>query len=442
MRVSRSSLIRLVRALPDPESKPVRVLGVDDFAFRRGHTYGTILVDIDTHRPIDLLDTREAGPLRAWLEAHPEVRVICRDRAGAYTEAASTAAPDATQVADRYHLWANLVRAVEECLMHHRTALAEPLEPAEPAISAQAEDEVAEPLRSQGKMVTRARAHHHRLVHKLLAEGHSLREVTRQLGWSRNTVRRYANAERWENMVTPHRPRPSKLDPYRTYLNSQWRTGRTNVRHLYAEIAAMGYTGSYATTAAYLARFRPGAPEKSTVPRSVAPTVREVTGWMTRRPTSLGENERLRLKALLARSRPLETAHELVTAFARMLTDRTGQDLPTWIEAALAAELPGLRRFAKGLTKDFDAVTAGLTLPYNSGAVEGHVGRLKALKRQMYGRANLDLLKIRVLLDRLPQSVCPGHAITPSSSRSQPRQPPMSFQAISSERRIERSAYS
>jgi transposase len=121
---------------------------------------------------------------------------------------------------------------------------------------------------------------------------------------------------------------------------------------------------------------------------------------MARHPTSLDEDDRLRLKALLARSRPLTMASALVSSFAEMLTARTGQNLPEWIEATLAADLPGLRRFAKGLAKDFDAVTAGLTLPYNSGAVEGNVGRLKALKRQMYGRANLDLLRIRVLLDR------------------------------------------
>jgi transposase len=269
MRASRSSLIRLVRALPEPEVGPVRVLGVDDFAFRRGHTYGTILVDMDTHLPIDLLDTREAGPLRAWLEAHPEVEVICRDRAGAYTEAASTAAPDATQVADRYHLWANLVRAVEECLMHHRTALAESLELAETAGQTQAGDEATEPRRSQGRMATRARAHH-RLVHELLAEGHSLREVTRRLGWSRNTVRRYANAECWQDMVTPHRRRPSKLDLYKPYLHAQWIAGRTNVRELQAEILAMGYTGSYANTAAYLTGFRTGKPAKSMVPQTCA----------------------------------------------------------------------------------------------------------------------------------------------------------------------------
>jgi transposase len=394
---SRQVLLRLVMAAADPPAPVVRVLGVDDFAIRRGHHYGTLLIDCETGAPLDLLEGRDAGPLADWLAAHPGVEVICRDRSGAYAEGARTGAPGAVQVADRFHLWQNLARAVERCVAAHRCCLAEPVpgpaaaaEGAPPAGAAGAGQR--EPA---GEYADRARRHH-ALVHGLLADGHGLREIARHLGWGPHTVQRYARAATWQELADGRWQglRASKLDPFKPYLNQHAGRGRRDRARLFREIRALGYTGSYSLVCRYLDQHRPARQPLPPVP----PTVRDVTGWITRHPDSLTGDEPPRLQAVLDRCPELQAASGQVRAFAVMMARLSGHDLPQWISSVKASELPGLSSFARGLEQDLDAVTHGLTTRWNSGPVEGRVNHIKMIKRQMFGRAALPLLRKRVLL--------------------------------------------
>ncbi|MCH0557652.1 ISL3 family transposase [Streptomyces sp. MUM 16J] len=424
---SRSTLLRRVMDLPDPAHAEPTAVGVDDFALRRGHVYGTVIIDAETHQVLDLLPERDADTLALWLRTHPEIEVLCRDRAGAYADA-TTAAPQALQVADRFHLWQNLTTAVEKTVAAHRSCLHEcPQEPEEPEPAWETPaspdtdgpetdgpetaspdtdgpetdgpddtGEAAEAL--AGRFAQRAREHHE-LVHELLGQGMGIRHIARHLGWGRHTVQRYARAARWQDMVKGRKPRrPGKLAPYVSYLEQRWAEteGRVTVLALHREITERGFHGSYSTVRDWTRRNLPQTARPAPAPP--LPSVREITGWLVRHPGTLTEEEELLRKSALAHCPELRTAAELTSSFAEMLTTLGGEDLPDWITEAAASKLPGISTFATGLNSDVDAVTAGLTTDWNSGPVEGAVNRIKMIKRQMFGRAGFALLRKRVLL--------------------------------------------
>ena len=341
--VSRMTLLRMVRALPDPDRPTPRVLGVDDFALRRGHHYGTILIDIESRRPVDVLTDRTAQTLTAWLKAHPGVEIVCRDRASAYAEGAREGAPDAVQIADRWHIWHNLADAVERTVARHRDCLSA-------ALSVPDDTDADENTEADGKQLSadddpqpsagpsdrtdrwamRARERH-AAVHALVAEGAAIRDICRRLGLARGTVRRFARATTVEELLARNGTgqRPSILEPFKPYLHQRWNEGFTNAAALFTEITMRGYRGGQNIVRQYLHQFR--------------------TAVRISRPPR----------------KPLEA----------------------WMAAVDADDQPALRSFVLGLRRDQDAVTAGLTLPWSSGAVEGHVNRIKMLKRQMFGRA-------------------------------------------------------
>ncbi|GAA2410248.1 hypothetical protein GCM10010433_06240 [Streptomyces pulveraceus] len=212
--------------------------------------------------------------------------------------------------------------------------------------------------------------------------------------WGLNTVLRYASAARWQDTLRDNRPRPSRLGPHKAHLDRRFTEGCTSVTQLHRELVAQGAPVTYGMVRAYIATLRAVPPDVPPPP----PSVRKVTGWLTRHPISLSEEDRAGLKDVLARCPELDTAAGHIRDFGEILTDRLGVTLPAWIDAVDASRLPGLTGFALHLHRDFDAVTAGLTLDWNSGATEGAVNRIKKIKRQLYGRAGFELLRKMILL--------------------------------------------
>jgi transposase len=368
--VSRSTLLRLIRAAPDPAGQTPLVLGVDDFALRKGHVYGTVLVDIETRRPVDVLPERSAESFRTWLDAHPGAQIICRDRGGCYAEGATEGAPLATQVADRWHLWHNLAEAVERAVARHRSCLQEP--PSDPGHTA---EQAAEPAPEKG-LAARTRARHAE-IHGLLARGLTITQISRALRLERKTVRRYATAATADHLICGTRlARPGLLGPHQAYLRQRWDEGARSTSQLYQELRERGYQGSLRTLRRLTAQLRQDTAVPTPPP---APKAKKVASWILTPPGKLADHDRAALARITARCEELTTTRHLVREFADMLCNQHGERLEAWTTAAQASPVSELRSFAKGLRKDWAAVTAGLTLPYSSAAVEGNVTRIKAM---------------------------------------------------------------
>jgi transposase len=402
---TRNTLLRLIRALPDPEAGSVAVLGVDDFALRRGHNYGTVLIDMDTHRPIDVLPDREAATFATWLSAHPGTTVVCRDRGGAYAEGARTGSPEAIQVADRWHLWHNLAGYVEKTVAAHHHCVRTEWDtqsgaPAETnAVDLVEAAQAAHADRAEQSALVVRTKERYEAVQALKAQGKGIKAIMRELELAKETVRRFYRAENLDELLAKARVgRPAKLDEYKPYLHQRWNEGCTNVLQLHREITAQGYRGCYSSVRDHLAPFR----ELGAAPpaKPAAPKVRTITSWMLRRPDDLDEDERRDLTRVLDACPHLAATATHVRGFAQMLTGRHGERLDAWMQEVEIDDLPYLRSFVNGLRQDYTAVLNGLTLPHSSGAVEGNVNRIKMIKRQMYGRASFDLLRKRILLAR------------------------------------------
>jgi transposase len=426
--VHSSTVLRLVMALPEPDvTTAPEILGVDDFALRKGHVYGTVLVDIGTGDAVGLLPDREAATLESWLTAHPGAQVICRDRAGAYAEGARDGAPDAIQVADRWHLWHNLAESAEKTVTRHRGCLKD--QPAgddaagtdDPGLPEPQAPELAEAAQAvpdgsldvcgrERRLVTRTRERY-AAIHERLDAGQSLAAICRALDLDRKTAQRFARAARVDELLVNAMNRESKLDPFKQYLCQRWNEGITDAAALHAELLERGWAGSVKTVRRYVAPFRPLATAPD--PGPAVPKTRQITRWLMTRPDRLRQEEQEQLGQITGRCPHIQALAGHISTFAEMMTGRTGsRDLESWLTAIEADDgQPDLRSLAAGIRNDQLAVTNGLTLDWSSGMVEGTVNKIKMIKRQMYGRAGFALLRKRVILHpALPDHKIRGRA--------------------------------
>ena len=372
---SRHTALRVLLQIPLPEVTVPRVLGIDDFALRRGSVYATVLIDAETGRRIDVVPGRTADAAGKWLRDHPGVQIVCRDGSGAYGQAVRQALPSAVQVGDRWHLWHGLGQAVQKEVAAHCACWAKGI-----------------PLQEGKRAATTLERWQQ--VHQLRARNMGLLECARRLDLSLNTVKRYDRATEPERLQRVPKYRPTLVDPYRDYLRKR-RAEEPGIRvqQLLREIRERGYQGSSNLLVRYINQGRLDSDRPHLSPRRAARIV-------LTKPDRLTPGQQETLAGLEGACPEMTALAGLVRSFADMLAPDPGNEarLRQWIAGARDADLPHVHSFTRGLDLDIQAATAALTMPYHNGRTEGVNTKTKMIKRQMYGRAGFALLRHRILL--------------------------------------------
>lgn len=407
----RDTLLRRVRSAPLVGCGEVRALGVDDWALRKGQTYGTVLVDLKRHKPIDLLPDREASSLANWLRSHPEVEFISRDRAGAYADGARQGAPQAVQIADRWHLLKNLTEAVERFMDRHHHLVRQA---AKNVVQRQLIDhrlaEDSEAMLSSREEAEKLARRHKRYarylkVMELYGQGVSERGISRALSINRATVRKFVHADGFPERASK-KSSGSILDPYIPYIHRRWAQGHRNAMQLWREIKAEGYSGKEGMVRRYIRRLR--AKLAQLTPKQCAqflgakitfkaPTSRRAAWWLLKQTEDLPPERQAFVKQLCHLCPETREVRKMAAEFRELVKERHPEAFDRWFEAAKGSKVAEIEGFAEGLIQDHEAVRAALTYDWSSGQTEGQINRLKFIKRQMYGRANFELLKARFL---------------------------------------------
>lgn len=381
--VSNDTLLRVVRRRIGDRNEDLNVIGIDDFAFRRGQTYGTIVCDLERRRPVTLLPDRALDTSRTWLAEHPSISIVARDRGGGYGEAIAKALPDAAQVADRWHLMENSSRAFLD-------AVGKSMRQIRQAVGSNVVDPklltYAEKLQYEGYL---RRQETNEAVRELSKKGTSIRQIVRQTGHSRKLVRDILRGQR----LDVFRTRPSSLDSWLPWLNSRWAEGARNASALWREMKTKGFAGQSGVVSQWAQRRRL-AEKANQSGLARTPSARVIARLMTTARDDLAKPDAILVAAIEVNVPELVVARTAIGDFQSTIRSKAARKLDEWLEGAKNSLVGS---FAGGVEKDLDAVKNAIISPWSNGQTEGQITRLKLIKRQMYGRAKLDLLQARLI---------------------------------------------
>lgn len=382
--VSNDTLLRVVRRRAREPADRLVAIGIDDFAWRRNHRYGTIVCDLERRRPVVLLKDREQATAEDWLRGHQSIAIVARDRGGGYGEATARALPNAIQVADRWHLMENASRAFLD-------AVRASMRPIRAAVGATMINPKlltsAERLQYEGYL---RREETNAAIMAQIKAGVPLRRIAKNTGHSRKVVRAVARGERSDVFRT----RESSLELHLPWLNAQWDSGARNATALWRKLKEQqGFRGSLRVIGEWATRRR-RAEKAGAETLTRVPSARTIARLMTISRDNLTRAETVIVAAVEAGVPAVVEARETIADFHAMVRRKDVSDLTIWIARALQSLIAA---FARGVIKDEAAVRAAIELPWSNGQTEGQITKLKLVKRQMYGRGKIDLLQARLI---------------------------------------------
>jgi transposase len=380
--VSNDTLLRMVRRRGPQSFPPPSIVGIDDWAWRRNFRYGTLICDLERRKTIALLPDREPSTAEAWLRRWPDIMVIARDRGGSYALAAQRALPNAVQVADRWHLMENASAAFLD-------AVRKSMRPIRAAIGAATIDRAmltaSERLQYEGYL---RREETNASILAMAADGVSIKEIRRKTGYSRKLIRAVLRGQRSDIFRT----RQSSLEPWLPWLDEQWAAGRRNGSELWRDLKQRGFRGCLRVVGEWAGRRRRADKAESALGH--APAARTIARLLTIGRDHLTKAETMTVAAIESGVMLLVEARDVIAAFQDIIRRKATTELDAWLDRAKVSLVAA---FANGMTKDKAAVAAAIASPWSNGQTEGQICKLKLVKRQMYGRGNLDLLQARVI---------------------------------------------
>ena len=421
---SSSTCLRIVKSIEMPEYQELTTIGIDDWAYRKGKSYGTIIVNALNHRPVELLKSRDKEEVADWLKEHNSILYVTRDRSSSYSNAIKSGASKASQIADRFHLVKNLgdhiaheirmeYKTIKSSWLAHRKSLYKSKEDNSSLSSGDSENTSDSQYNKHTNSVSHRKQELFNRIHELKNNNYSQRAIAKALNINRNTVRYYFEMKELLPRATIYY---NNYGDFMDLIKECCNQG-LNVRTIFVSIKKQGFKGNQTSFYQWFNRHFPEYQSKKRLPVPLGsfPIVYEATRFSGMSPNRLaihvtnsewgvsketGECSKSHILAeeIINSSILLKNMREAYNTFREILNSKDELRLDQWLEKYKSTKIMRIKSFINGINHDLEAVKNAIKYPWSNGVVEGHVNRLKNKKREMYGRAGFELLRRKVVL--------------------------------------------